>query len=97
MTTYTYKKYKFGDKTYKFKEPLKIQITNFVRADSVVMSEFYIPSIMDGYSKEEIQNHEKEIKWYMNYIYENYLSKKDEDLSFGDREFKKRFLNLIQI
>lgn len=97
MTTYTYKKYKLGDKTYKFKEPLKIQITNFVRSDGLTMSEFYIPSIMDGYSKEEIKNHEKEIKWYMNYIYENYLSKKDEDLSSGDREFKKRFLNLIQI
>ena len=97
MTTYTYKKYKLGDKTYKFKEPLKIQVTNFVRSDGLTMSELYIPSIMDGYSKDEIKNPEKEIKWYLTYIFENYLDKKDEDLSEEDRSFKQKFMNLIDL
>ena len=97
MTTFTYKKYKFGNKTYKFKEPLKIQINNFVLRDGTVMSELVIPIINDGYSKAEIKDKEKEIKWYLNYLYETILSKKDEELSSADKEYKKRFLNLIQI
>ena len=96
MTTFTYKRFKYKDKFYKFKEPLKVQVTNFVLTDGKVMSELYIPSIKDGYSKEEIVDKEKEVKWYLTYIFDNYLTKKDDDLSFGDREFKKRFLSLIQ-
>lgn len=98
MKTYIYKRFKYKDKFFKFKEPLKVQVGNFICNDlKTIKSELYIPSIMDGYSKDEIKNPEKEIKWYLTYIFENYLDKKDEDLSEEDRSFKHKFMNLIDL
>ena len=89
MKTYIYKRFKYKDKFFKFKEPLKIQVGNFICNDlKTIKSELYIPSIMDGYSKDEITNPEKEIKWYLT---------KDEDLSEEDRSFKQKFMNLIDL
>ena len=77
MKTYTYKRFKYQDKFYKFKEPLKVQINNFLCYDLKTMAgELSIPSIQDGYTKkEEITNPEKEIKWYLQYIFESYYHK----------------------
>ena len=61
-----------------------------------ICGELSIPSIQDGYTKkEEITNPEKEIKWYLNYIFDNYLTKKDDELDDSDRKFRDKFLNLI--
>lgn len=97
MKTYTYKRFKYKDKFYKFKEPLKVQINNFLCADlKTIKGELYIPSIMDGYSTDEITNPEKEIKEYLTLIFDEYLTKKDDALDKGDRDFKHRFLELIE-
>lgn len=97
MKTYTYKRFKYKDKFYKFKEPLKVQINNFLCYDLKTMGgELSIPSIQDGYTKkEEITNPEKEIKWYLTYIFDNYLIKKDDELDDADRAFRDKFMKLI--
>lgn len=97
-TTHTIKKFKYKDKTYKFKEPLKIVIDNFYSQDlSKIYGELTIPIINDGYSGAEIKNHEKEIKKYLTYVFDEFLSKKDEDLSSWDKKYKDDFINLIDL
>lgn len=98
MTVFTYKRIKFNDKFVKFKEPLKVQINDYVLENGKEITELYIPNIMDGYTKEKVPNQEKEVKWYINYVFENYLSKKDEELESepGAVNFKKKWLSIIQ-
>lgn len=98
MKTYTYKKFKYKDKTYKFKDPLKVTINNFLCYDlKTIAGELCIPSINDGYTGKEIKNPEKEIKQYLTYVFDEFLSKSDEELSEGDKNYKKRFINLIDL
>lgn len=98
MKTYHIKKFKYKDITYKFKIPLKITIDNFLCYDlKTIKGELSIPSIKDGYSTKEIKNPEKEIKQYLTYIFDEYLTKSDEDLSDGDKAYKKKFMNLIDL
>lgn len=95
-STHEVKKFKFLDKTYKFKTPLKIVIDNFFCHDlKTIKGELSIPSITDGYTGEEIKNPDKEIKNYLNYVFENYLSKKDEELDTSDNAYKNKWLGLI--
>ena len=71
MKTYTIKKLKYKDKTFKFKEPLKITINNFLFYDlKTKAGELSIPSINDGYTDKEIKNPDKEIKNYLTYIFD---------------------------
>lgn len=99
MAVYSLKKFLYKKKTYKFKEPLKIYINDVLANDcKTVFSEFSIPCINDGYStKEPIKDHDKEIKNYLNYVFDEFLIKSDEELSNGDKEYKKKFLNLIDL
>ena len=97
-STHYVKKFKFKDKNFKFKEPLKIIIDNFLAYDlKTVGGELSIPVINDGYTGKEIKNPDKEIKNYLTYVFEEYLSKKDEELAPDDLEYKKRFMNLIDL
>ena len=85
------KKFKFKDKNFKFKEPHKIIIDNILAYDlKTVGGELSIPVINDGYTGKEIKN-------YLTYVFEEYLSKKDEELAPDDLEYKKRFMNLIDL
>ena len=69
MAVYPIKKFVYKRKTYKFKEPLKIYINDFLANDlKTKFSEFSIPSINDGYSSKPIVDHEKEIKNYLVYF-----------------------------
>lgn len=97
-STHYVKKFKYKDKNYKFKEPLKVIIDNFLAYDlKTVYGELSIPSINDGYTDKEIKNPDKEIKKYLTYTFDEFLSKKDDELSDGDREYKQRFMNLIDL
>lgn len=97
-STHYIKKFKYKDKTFKFKEPLKIVIDNFIAYDlKTVRGELSIPDINDGYTDKEIKNPDKTIKEYLTYVFDEYLSKKDEELGKGDLEYKKRFINLIDL
>ena len=99
MTVFTFKRIKYKDKFVKFKELLKIQVNDYDFENGKSVTEVCIPSAMDGYTKEKVHNQEKEAKWYLEYVFDNYLSKKDEDISDepGAIEFKKRWLKLIQL
>lgn len=98
MKTYTIKKFKYKDKTFKFKEPLKITIDNFLCYDlKTKAGELSIPSINDGYTGKEIKNPDKEIKNYLTYIFDEFLSKKDEDLIDSDLDYKNRFMKLLDL
>lgn len=98
MKTYTIKKFKYKDKTFKFKEPLKITIDNFLCYDlKTKAGELSIPIIKDGYTGKEIKNPEKEIKNYLTYVFDEFLSKSDESLSKSDLDYKNRFINLIDL
>jgi len=97
-STHYVKKFKYKDKNYKFKEPLKVIIDNFLAYDlKTVGGELSIPIINDGYTDKEIKNPDKEIKKYLTYVFDEYLSKKDEELSDGDKEYKQKFMNLIDL
>ena len=98
MTVFTYKRIKYKDKFVKFKEPLKVQVNDYDFENGKSVTEVCIPSVLDGYTKEKVSNQEKEVKWYLEYVFENYLSKTDEELSSesGAVEFKKRWLKIIQ-
>jgi hypothetical protein len=94
--TYTYKTFKYKYKTYKFKEPLKIVIDNFLGYDLKTMcGELSIPSIFDGYTGAEITKPEKTIREYLTHVFDEYLSKKDEDLSEADKTYKKKWLSML--
>lgn len=96
MKTYTFKRFKYKDKFYKFKEPLKVVIDTFLCYDlKTKKSELYIPSVNDGYSTEEITNPDKEIKDYLTLVFDEYLTKPDEELIESDIEYKHKFMNLI--
>lgn len=96
-TTEYIKKFKYKDVTYKFKEPLKIVIDNFICHDlKTIKGELSIPIINDGYTGDEIKNISKEIKKYLTYVFDEFLSKKDDELSLGDRKYKEKFINLIE-
>lgn len=99
MTIFTYKRIKYKNKFVKFKEPLKVQVNDYDFENGKSVTEVSIPSIMDGYTKEKVSNQEKEVKWYLEYVFDNYLSKKDEEIANepGAIEFKKRWLSIIQI
>ena len=99
MTVFTYKRIKYKNKFVKFKEPLKVQVNDYDFENGKSVTEVCIPSVLDGYTKEKVSNQEKEVKWYLEYVFENYLSKTDEELSSepGAIEFKKRWLSIIQI
>lgn len=95
-TTEYIKKFKYKDKTFKFKEPLKIVIDNFLCHDlKTVKGELSIPVINDGYTGDEIKNISKTIKEYLTYVFDEFLSKKDEELDDGDRKYKEKFIALI--
>ena len=95
-TTEYIKKFKYKDKTFKFKEPLKIVIDNFLCHDlKTVKGELSIPAINDGYTGDEIKNISKTIKEYLTYVFDEFLSKKDEELDVGDRKYKEKFIALI--
>lgn len=95
-TTEYIKKFKYKDKTFKFKEPLKIVIDNFLCHDlKTVKGELSIPAINDGYTGDEIKNISKTIKEYLTYVFDEFLSKKDEELDDGDRKYKEKFITLI--
>ena len=95
-TTYTYKQFKYKDKTYKFKEPLKIVIDNFLGYDlKTTFGELFIPSIPDGYTGAEITKPEKTIREYLTYTFEEYLTKKDDELNDAENAFKNKWLSLI--
>ncbi len=95
-TTEYIKKFKYKDKTFKFKEPLKIVIDNFLCHDlKTVKGELSIPAINDGYTGDEIKNISKTIKEYLTYVFDEFLSKKDEELDDGDRKYKEKFIALI--
>ena len=97
-STHYIKKFKYLDKTYKFKEPLKVIIDNFIGYDlKTTFGELYLPDIWDGYTGSEIKNPEKEIKKYLTYTFENFLAKPDSELDDGDRAYKERFLKLIDL
>jgi len=98
MTVFSYKRIKYKDKFVKFKEPLKVQVNDYDFENGKSVTEVCIPSVLDGYTKEKVSNQEKEVKWYLEYVFENYLSKTDEELSSesGAVEFKKRWLKIIQ-
>ena len=97
MAVYVIKKFVYKKKTYKFKEPLKIYINDFLANDlKTTFSEFSIPSIADGYSCLPIKDHEKEIKTYLTSIFDDYLTKPDEQLNTADLAYKKKFMNLLQ-
>ena len=98
MTVFTYKRIKYKDKFVKFKEPLKIQVNDYEFENGKSVTEVCIPSVMDGYTKEKVSNQEKEVKWYLEYVFNNYLSKSDEELASepGAIEFKKRYMSIIQ-
>lgn len=94
--TYTLKQFKYKDKTYKFKEPLKIVIDNFLAYDlKTTYGELTIPSIVDGYTAKEITKPEKAIREYLTYIFDNYLTKKDDELTPSENIYKNKVLNLI--
>lgn len=98
MKTYPIKKFKYKNTTYKFKIPLKIIIDNFLCYDlKTVKGELSIPSIRDGYTCNEIKNPEKEIKNYLTYIFDEFLSKSDDELSNGDLDYKNRFIELLDL
>ena len=97
-STHYIKKFKYKDTNYKFKEPLKVIIDNFISYDlKTIKGELSIPIIYDGYTDKEIKNPDKEIKKYLTYIFDEFLSKKDEELSDEDRKYKKKFINLIDL
>lgn len=94
--TYTYKQFKYKDKTYKFKETLKIVIDNFICYDlKTIKGELSIPSINDGYTGDEITKPEKTIREYLTYVFDNYLTKKDDELNDAENHYKKQWLELI--
>lgn len=97
-STHYVKKFKYQDKNFKFKEPLKIIIDNFITYDlKTVGGELSIPVINDGYTGKEIKNPDKEIKKYLTYVFDEYLSKKDEELESADLDYKKKFMSLIDL
>lgn len=97
-STHYVKKFKYENINYKFKQPLKIVIDNFIAYDlKTVCGELSIPDIGDGYTGGEIKNPDKAIKEYLNYYFKEILSKKDEDLDVSTRVYKERFINLIDL
>lgn len=98
MKTYPIKKFKYKNITYKFKTPLKIIIDNFLCYDlKTIKGELSIPSIKDGYTCNEIKNPEKEIKQYLTYVFDEYLTKTDEELSDEDKKYKSKFIDLLDL
>lgn len=98
MKTYTYKKFKYKDKIFRFKEPLKVVIDNFLCYDlKTVKGELYIPSVMDGYTGKEIKNPEKAIKEFLTYVFDELISKKDDELSIDEQLYKEKYIQLIDL
>lgn len=95
--TYTYKQFKYKDTTVKFKEPLKVIITNFLVTLTESRGELDIPSIPDGYTGSEILKPEKTIREYLTYVFDEYLTKPDKDLSEAEIKYKNKWLSLIDM
>lgn len=93
LKDFTYK----GTK-YRFKEPLRITINNFLCMDGKTLAgEMYIPSVLAGYTrKEPFENPEKEIKAYIKTVFEEFLFVDDSNLDEHERKYKHDWIALFK-
>lgn len=93
LNDFTYK-----GKKYKFKKPLRVRIESFLCQDFKTTGwELNIVDVEDGFTRvEPIDEPEKEIKKFIKNIFDNVVSLSDNELSIYDKEYKQRWLNLIQ-
>lgn len=99
LKTTRIKDFTYKNKKYKFKEPLKIRIEKYLLMDGKTYGwELYIPEIPDGFTRyEEISDIEKEIKKFIKNIFDNYLIIDDNNLNQFDRDYKHKWISLIQL
>lgn len=93
LKDFTYK----GTK-YKFKEPLRVTINNFLCMDGKTLAgEMSIPSVLAGYTrKEPFENPEKEIKAYIKTVFEEFLFTDDSKLDEYERKYKHDWIALFK-
>lgn len=94
---YYFKDISYKGKKYKFKNPLKVIINNFLTLDGKrTCGEMYIPEVLGGYTRSEPFNDpEKEIKDYIKTVFDEFLTKDDNTLNEYDLQYKKDWLNLF--
>lgn len=99
VKTFYIKDFTYKGKVYRFKQPLKVRIENFLCSDyKTIGGEMYIAETLGGYTTQEpfSKTPEKEIKGYLKTVWEDYLMKEDKDLSIEDREYKHKWIDLLK-
>ena len=85
--TISIKELTYKGKKYKFIEPLKARFESSLAGDNKTMVyEMYIECISDGFTRREPFDEDltKELKNHIKWVFDNYLSKTDEEMANKD-------------
>ena len=98
--TISIKEITYKGKKYKFIEPLKAKFESSLAGDNKTMVyEMYIECIPDGFTRKEPFNDDltKELKEFVKSVFDNYLTKKDEDMSCNeDKLYRHQWISLFK-
>lgn len=87
----------YKGKTYKFKVPLRIKIESFIISSSEYGWSLEIPSVEDGYTiNKEIVDPIKEAKVFIKKIFDEILSKNNNELEDYEIDYKNKWISLIK-
>ena len=85
---------------YKFIDPLKAKFESSLAGDNKTMVyEMYIESIPDGFTRREPFDEDltKELKNHVKWVLDNYLMKKDEDMTCNeDKLYRHQWISLFK-
>ena len=98
--TISIKEVTYKGKKYKFIEPLKAKFESSLAGDNKTMVyEMYIEKIPDGFTRREPFNEDltKELKNFIKEVFDNYLTKKDEDMTYNeDILYRHQWISLFK-
>ena len=98
--TISIKELTYKGKKYKFIEPLKARFESSLAGDNKTMVyEMYIEKIPDGFTRREPFDEDltKELKNHIKWVFDNYLSKTDEEmLNKDDVLYRHQWISLFK-
>ncbi len=89
----------YKGRKYKFLTPLSVRFEEFLLSDYKTKAwEMYIEETLDGFTRREpVVDMEKEAKNYIKNVFDNYLTKEDNELSCPeDILYKHHWISLFQ-
>lgn len=89
----------YKGKKYKFINPLKVRFEEFFLMDYKSTAwEMYIAETLDGFTRREpVTDFEKEARDYIKNVFDEYLTKPDEELSCKeDVDYKHHWISLFK-